>query len=643
MPKKPLTIVLILAGLLIPLSCKDGGPTTPDPEDPGGGATPEIILSTSSGTLTLNQGESGDVIAILTRSGGFNGEISLALEGLPSGVTASFAPAVVPVGGSASSITLSAGGTATPGTHTLTLRASADGVSTKSVTIALTVVEVTVPGFTLSVADPVMTITQGTSLSTNVSVTRVGGFGGIVSLSITGTMQGLNATLTPAFVVADPATLSVGATFNGPLGTHVLTITATGANVAPRTATVTVTITPSNPVGEVSWQFCPASALPVWFAYQDGMASPWTRVTGINDIFAFDMTAARGGVAYALPTATGGYRLHVTYGTTEELNTLGQRLCAGSRGGRTIHGTVAGLAAGSQAWVWFGGSSAIVPAGSAFSLQNVLGGTFDLLASAISTGAGGAYSLDALILRRGLDPANGASLATLDFAGAEAFAPVGQSVNVGNLGTDQTRLTVAYHAAGRLTAPYYADALPVASATRVYPGIPGSRQVAGDMHLLTLLAAPAGSAATDPFRSATLVFRTAAPLDVTLGPTLSPVAVTVPSAMPYARLQATYPVQTHYATHWTFAYAQASPGGLDREVVISATGAYFTTFSTITLALPDFAGTGGWDVAYGPRAGVATQWSFTASGWLDAGGLDGPPIVDGASGLSAARAGTITP
>jgi hypothetical protein len=163
------------------------------------------------------------------------------------------------------------------------------------------------------------------------------------------------------------------------------------------------------------------------------------------------------------------------------------------------------------------------------------------------------------------------------------------------------------------------------------------------MHLLTLLAAPAGSAATDPFRSATLVFRTAAPLDVTLGPTLSPVAVTVPSAMPYARLQATYPVQTHYATHWTFAYAQASPGGLDREVVISATGAYFTTFSTITLALPDFAGTGGWDVAYGPRAGVATQWSFTASGWLDAGGLDGPPIVDGASGLSAARAGTITP
>jgi hypothetical protein len=464
-----------------------------------------------------------------------------------------------------------------------------------------------------------------------------------VSLSVAGTLPGLNATLTPAFTLADPVTLAVGATYIGPVGTHVLTVTGTGPNVAAQTATVTVTVTTSNPIGEVAWQFCPGSGIPVWFAYQDGMASPWTRVTGINDIFAFDMTAARGGVAYARRTATGGYRLDVTLGTTEELNTLGARLCAGSGSSRTIHGAVAGLAASSQAWVWFGGSSAIVPANSAFSLQSVLGGTFDLLASAISTGAGGAYSLDALILRRGLDPANNASLATLDFTGAEAFAPVGQSVTAGNLGTDQTRLSMAYHASGRLTAPYYADAQPVASATRVYPGVPASRQVAGDMHLLTLSAAPAGAAPTDPFRAATLVFRTAAPLNVTLGPSLSPVTVSVPSSVPYARLQAAYPVQTHYSSYWTFAYSQAAPAGLDREVVISATGAYFTTFSTITLALPDFAGTGGWNIEYGPRAGVGTSWTFTAAGWLHAGGLDGPPIVEGASALSASRVGTITP
>ncbi|HUF70551.1 MAG TPA: hypothetical protein VMM79_18020 [Longimicrobiales bacterium] len=640
-------ITLVLAGLVLAAACDEGGPTTPDPADPGGGdgpgdETPAIGLSVSAGTLTLNQGESGEIAVVLTRSGVFAGEISLAVEGLPSGVTAVFAPAIVPVGGSASAITLSAGGSASPGGHTLTLRARGQGVETKAVTLTLTVVEVTVPGFTLSVADPTITIAQGTGLSTSVSVARVGGFTGAVTLSIAGTPPGLNATLTPSFVGTEPATLAVGATFNGPLGTHVLTITATGQNVALQTATVTVVVTSSNPTGEVAWQFCPASGIPVWFAFQDGMANPWIRVTGVNDIFVFDMVASRGGVAYARQTATGGYRVDVSYGTPDEPNTLGQRLCAGSRAGRTVHGQVAGLSADEQAWISFGDASAVVPANSAFSLQNVLGGTFDLLASAISVGAGGASSLDALILRRALDPANGGSLVTLDFSGQEAFAPVGQSATVGNLGTDQTRLTMAYHARGR-TATYYSDASPVASSTRVFPAIPGSRQVAGDMHLLTLLAAPAGATASSPYRTATAVFRVASNQTVSLGPSLSPVSVTVPSSVPYARLQASYPVQTHYATFWTFEYGQAGPAGLDREVVISATGTYFTTFSTITLALPEFAGTGGWNVAYGPRAGIPTEWTFTASGWPEAGGLDGPPLLDGAQGLTATRGGSITP
>jgi hypothetical protein len=75
-------IALVVAGVLMAAACDEGGPTTPDPADPGGGDGPgdetaAIGLTVSSGTLTLNQGESGEIVVVLTRSGGFAGEISL--------------------------------------------------------------------------------------------------------------------------------------------------------------------------------------------------------------------------------------------------------------------------------------------------------------------------------------------------------------------------------------------------------------------------------------------------------------------------------------------------------------------------------------------------------------------------------------
>lgn len=642
MSKQVLRIAILAAVLA---ACSEAGPTTPDPDggDGGNGGSPAISISLSATTLSLPQGGSGEIVIALSRTGGFAGEVSLGLEGAPTGVTPTFAPAVVSAGGSAAALTLAIGGSVSPGTHALTVRASGVGVDPKTATLSLTVTAVTTPGFTLTVANPNITIAQGSSMATAVSIARLGGFNGTVNLSVTGAPAGVNANLSPAFILADPATLTIGATFNAPLGVHTLTVTATNANVPQQTATVTVEVTPSNPVGEVAWQFCPASGLPVWFAYQDGLAGPWIRVTGINDIFAFDMTAARGGVAYARQTASGGYRIDVQYGSTEELNTLGQRLCAGSRQGRTLYGSVTGLAAGEQAWIGFGDASAVVPStSSSFSLGNVLGGTFDLLASAISN-PGGASNLDALILRRGLNPADGSTLAPLDFAGSEAFAPIGGSVTIGDLGTDQAWLSMAYHSGGRRSLPYWTDATPVASSVRVFPAIPASRQLTGDLHVLTVMAAAPGAPAGAPGRTATVLFGSATSVNAALGPALSAVTVTVPSASPYARLQASYPVQAAYASYWTLRYSQAGTGGTDREVVITATGSWLTTASTVVLGLPDFAGTGGWDFQYAPRTGVATGWTFSAAGWIQAGGLDGPPLIDGTQGQAAMRSGTITP
>lgn len=109
------------------------GTTTPTP-------TPaiSITVTTPSPVTALAIPVGAQVSIALTRSGGFTGTVTVAAEGLPTGWTASFAPAQITTGaGSLATVTVP--GNTARGAYPVTFRATATGVTAATGQATITV------------------------------------------------------------------------------------------------------------------------------------------------------------------------------------------------------------------------------------------------------------------------------------------------------------------------------------------------------------------------------------------------------------------------------------------------------------------------------------------------------------------------
>jgi hypothetical protein len=122
---------------------------------------PSFTLGASSTSLSVAQGASGRSTITVTGQNGFAGSVSLAASGLPSGVTAAFA--TNPTTG-ISVLTLTASGSATVGSATVTIKGTS-GSLTASTTIALTV------GCTPTAITPYISINGGSTWTEESSAT----------------------------------------------------------------------------------------------------------------------------------------------------------------------------------------------------------------------------------------------------------------------------------------------------------------------------------------------------------------------------------------------------------------------------------------------------------------------------------------
>ncbi len=185
---------------------------------------------TSPGNLNLGQGTSSTAPISVTPEYGFNGNVNLAVSGLPQGVTASFSPNPTT---HTSTLTLTASSTASVGTSTLTITGTS-GSLTATTTLTLSVYA---PTFTLSSPGSV-NIGQGMSGTTYLVVNPLYGFTGNVTLSVSGLPSGVTALWNP-----NPTTgtsmLTLTASRSAAPGTRTLTITGTSGNL---TVTTTVTL-----------------------------------------------------------------------------------------------------------------------------------------------------------------------------------------------------------------------------------------------------------------------------------------------------------------------------------------------------------------------------------------------------------------
>ena len=139
-------------------------------------------------------------------------------------------------GGSVSSTGLFTAGTTAGGPFTVT--AASGGVNG---TAGVTVTSTQTADFSLSVSPGSQTARRGTTAVYTVTVNRINGFAGLVSLSLSGQPQGVSVSFSPN-PASTSSTLSLALTPNGSRGTYALTISGTSGSLT-HTVAATLTVT----------------------------------------------------------------------------------------------------------------------------------------------------------------------------------------------------------------------------------------------------------------------------------------------------------------------------------------------------------------------------------------------------------------
>jgi hypothetical protein len=199
-------------------------------------SNPDFSLSASPTSLTVTQGASGNSTITVHDVGGFTGSVSLSASGLPSGVTATFGTNPTT---STSVVTFNASSTATTGTATVTITGTS-GSLTHTTTVSLTVNAPAQPDFSLSASPSSLTVKQGTSGSSTITVTDVGGFTGSVTLSNSALPSGVTASF-GTNPTTSTSVLTFTASSTATTGTSTITVTGTSGTLT-HTTTISLTI-----------------------------------------------------------------------------------------------------------------------------------------------------------------------------------------------------------------------------------------------------------------------------------------------------------------------------------------------------------------------------------------------------------------
>ncbi len=201
---------------------------------------PDFSLSASPTSLTIVQGGAGGNTTISVHpANGFSGSVGLSVTSvLPSGVSTGFNPN--PTTGS-SVLTLAASSTATVGTVTVTVTGTS-GSLTHTTSVTLTVnASVPAPDFSLSATPSALSVGRGKSVTSTISVNKLNGFSGTVSLSASGLPKGVTATFNPAST-SGSSTLTLKASNTANLGTATATIKGVSGSLS-HTTTISLTTT----------------------------------------------------------------------------------------------------------------------------------------------------------------------------------------------------------------------------------------------------------------------------------------------------------------------------------------------------------------------------------------------------------------
>jgi subtilase family serine protease len=195
----------------------------------GSGTTTDFALTASTTSGTVLVGKSATLSLNVTESGTAKNKVTLTAQA-PTGVTVGFNPTSI-LPGTASTVTVTVGSTATTGLHNITIT-GADTTGSQNLTYALTVTPL--PTLALTAASSTVAVTQGTANTVSLTATTGGSYTGSISYTISGLPTGVTAgwSVNPTGSVSGTSTtnetLTLTASAAATVGSATLVINASG-------------------------------------------------------------------------------------------------------------------------------------------------------------------------------------------------------------------------------------------------------------------------------------------------------------------------------------------------------------------------------------------------------------------------------
>ena len=325
----------------------------------------------------------------------------------------------------------------------------------------------------------------------------------------------------------------------------------------------------------------------LWAGYQNEGSRTWTRIDGLYPGVTISATARlaiavfyRGGPIVDFLTADQAAATFVCDG--------------GSAAMKTISGSIRGLGANEIGYVTVAPSSvASVYADGPFTTR-VGVGPVDLVATRLQPLASGGNRTTAMIVRRGLDPPDGATLPTLDFNSAEAFAPESTGLTMQGVPSGwKTVALVNFIPRGGDENPLFYGL--VTGPTTTIPSVPASRLASGDLQLLILNAnAPA------TLVSGIKLYHLGSAQTIAVGPQLNEPVFTTVATTPTFRFRIDMVAQPEYPSAIQFVISQTDSSGPGPRLTLNASKEYFGNTPGIwSLTVPDFSGADGYQSSWG--------------------------------------------
>ena len=298
----------------------------------------DFVLTAGAPTQVAVPGSSITYAVTSTPSAGFVSPVTLSVTGLPTGATASFSPTSFSTGSGTSTLTVTTTASVAAGLYPLTVTGTGPSTHTFNVNLRVS------PATFDFISNTTVSIGNGATLNSPITVVPEGGFSQMVNLAVTGL---------PAGVTVNPLSLDAGGESNvvfnaatsAPPGTYNINFVATSADgtithTVPATLTVfadfALSASPSSAIGNAGYSSAYTLTVAPRGSFTGTVAFSTTSVPpGITSV-TFSPTSVTGGAGTSTATvntstsiAPGAYNVGIngTSGTLKHSTTLTVDVC----------------------------------------------------------------------------------------------------------------------------------------------------------------------------------------------------------------------------------------------------------------------------------------------------------------------------